>query len=57
MNKKTENRAKSIVKRMEELEKKARYNKDKWDDISLIEWLDEDEKEEYESLREEYNKL
>lgn len=46
-----------ITKRLEELEEHARYNRDKWDDIPLIEWLEDDEKEEYEKLLEEWNNL
>ena len=52
-----ENKAKEILERLEELEKQARYNRDKWDDIPLINWLEDDEQEEYNKLMDEYNSL
>ena len=50
-------RAEKISERLEELEKTARYNRDKWDDTPLIDWLEDDEQEEYNKLKKEYNNL
>lgn len=47
---------KEIVKKLEELEQKARDNRDKWDETPIINWLEDEEKEEYRELLEEYNK-
>lgn len=51
------NKAKKISERLEELEEKAKYNRDKWDDTPLTNWLEDDEQEEYERLRKEWNNL
>jgi len=49
--------AKEIMKRLEKLEERARYNRDKWDDTPLTEWLSDEEKEEYKKLIELWNKI
>jgi len=50
-------KAKKIMDRLEELEKIARRNRDKWDDTSLTEYLDNEEAEEYKKLLNEWNKI
>jgi len=45
-----------IFERLTELEEKARYNRDKWDDTPLVDWLVDEEQEEYEKLLKEWNK-
>lgn len=50
-------KTKEILKRLEELEEQARDNRDRWDETPLTDWLEDDEKEEYNNLKEEYNKL
>jgi len=46
---------KQIYERLEELEEEARRNRDKYDDQPLIDWLKDEEQEEYKKLLEEYN--
>jgi len=50
-------KAKKIMDRLEELEKIARRNRDKWDDTSLTEYLDNEESKEYKKLLNEWNKI
>jgi len=51
----TNSQFEEMFKRLEELEELAKRNRDKFDDTPLTDWLNDEEREEYERLFEEYN--